>query len=363
MLVLASGCDPTTAFIDMTSATLPFQMRLSVYDPRGALALDHLLKKQAVQGQVILELPASDEMIRVAADDSSTLIGGTQLFAHAHQRVDQSLTLAPVGFDAAHADSDGDRVPDPIDNCPFVPNHDQADANGDGRGDACDALDLAISPSLCGASSFLLCDGFEASSIDEGNWPLALRRTRLGSFALDTTRAYRGHGSMRFHVGSFATPQTIEVALGEARALALPLYVRAFFYVADDADAGTNGLETGAVELFSAGVNGNQYLEFGTAKDSLGINENIPPGAAGVPVNAFWQPNEWFCLELGVTASGLQIWVGGNDVTPSQHSFSSPPTLDSLELGVIANPAPPVSAFDVFVDEVAIDDKPIGCAR
>ena len=34
-------------------------------------------------------------------------------------------------------DSDGDGIPDVIDNCPSVFNPDQADANGDGHGDAC----------------------------------------------------------------------------------------------------------------------------------------------------------------------------------------------------------------------------------
>jgi hypothetical protein len=36
------------------------------------------------------------------------------------------------------ADSDGDEVPDPFDNCPHVANPDQADADGDRVGDACD---------------------------------------------------------------------------------------------------------------------------------------------------------------------------------------------------------------------------------
>ena len=36
------------------------------------------------------------------------------------------------------ADSDGDGIPDAVDNCPSEPNLDQADGDGDGAGDACD---------------------------------------------------------------------------------------------------------------------------------------------------------------------------------------------------------------------------------
>jgi len=39
------------------------------------------------------------------------------------------------------ADQDGDGVPDDVDNCPTIPNPDQADTNGNGYGDACDGVD------------------------------------------------------------------------------------------------------------------------------------------------------------------------------------------------------------------------------
>jgi hypothetical protein len=45
---------------------------------------------------------------------------------------------ATVATTGPCTDADGDRVHDEIDNCPTVSNPDQADANGDGVGDACD---------------------------------------------------------------------------------------------------------------------------------------------------------------------------------------------------------------------------------
>jgi hypothetical protein len=38
-------------------------------------------------------------------------------------------------------DSDGDGVPNPIDNCPATPNTDQLNSDGDTAGDVCDSDD------------------------------------------------------------------------------------------------------------------------------------------------------------------------------------------------------------------------------
>jgi uncharacterized protein (TIGR03790 family) len=52
--------------------------------------------------------------------------------------VGDPLMTAPIVLDAT-PDSDGDGVPDSVDNCIEVPNADQRDTDGDGYGNACDA--------------------------------------------------------------------------------------------------------------------------------------------------------------------------------------------------------------------------------
>jgi len=63
-------------------------------------------------------------------DDILIIVFGIEEF-------DDQGVIIYAAFGVVDLDGDGDGVPDSIDNCPSVPNADQLDANGDGRGDAC----------------------------------------------------------------------------------------------------------------------------------------------------------------------------------------------------------------------------------
>jgi choice-of-anchor A domain-containing protein len=58
-------------------------------------------------------------------------------------------TLATVCVPGMNIDQDGDDVPDEDDNCPAVPNADQADADGDGLGNACDPCPGTAEDTCC----------------------------------------------------------------------------------------------------------------------------------------------------------------------------------------------------------------------
>jgi hypothetical protein len=85
-------------------------------------------------GHLMVEFPENSPY-GLPADETVVQTGGVQSF-DIPISPDVSLTVQIQW--AGAPDSDGDGIPDDIDNCPDTPNPDQSDLDGDGIGDTCD---------------------------------------------------------------------------------------------------------------------------------------------------------------------------------------------------------------------------------
>lgn len=140
VLVSLSGCAdrPTRALLDISladGAPAPTQLVVSVFDRYRAIADRTLIGDRApsLPGLVIVTLPPRDQEIRVLVD-GGPVVAAARVATRAGADTRAALTLR-----SGLPDSDGDAVPDEIDNCPTTPNPPQTDTDGDGDGDACRA--------------------------------------------------------------------------------------------------------------------------------------------------------------------------------------------------------------------------------
>ena len=195
----AAGCaSPTTLLVDVTATDVPppAALSVSVYDAFGALAL-HQPARAALPGTLVVELPDRAAAIRVVVDGSgsSLAVGGARIDAVARRQVHAAVIVS-----SATPDGDGDGVPDELDNCPTLRNPDQADADGNGRGDLCDGGGTVASCAATGAVA--LCDDFESgSSVDVGKWTVS---AIPGRWSINTDPRFVHRGARSLHVRSAA---------------------------------------------------------------------------------------------------------------------------------------------------------------
>jgi hypothetical protein len=301
-----------------------------------------------------------------ALPDPRVLVNGLdaqgKLFAQAAAHVALSAghqTTVTLTLGAPLPDTDGDGVPDVIDDCPTIPDPDQrcvapgSDAAVDQAippdGDGATPTDL-LKALACPAGA-IFCDDFETGDTSKWNSVNVAGGGSLnvdnvhpwaGSYSLDVTGTAGSNGHAE--LGKNLTPLGLSTL--SLRAYVSSASVPASYTLFLALFNGTKGWAVGG------DGSGNWVVtqDSGTLAD---LTTNVP-----VPVN------QWVCVELITNppsamflAGRVRLFTDGNlilDATPGD--FTAPTELD---VGLVRSPAGQTP--HVYVDDVALANAPIGC--
>jgi hypothetical protein len=216
--------------------------------------------------------------------------------------------------------------------------------------------------SRCAQAGALLCDGFEAGAIDRSIWTGVGNRTEAGATAMVVgDRVARGAYALHVTLPATST-NTLDVIANIAESSTFPrsaFYLREFIYLSGGNTVELGGLLDGTnSRTFTLGLQGGFPVIADYGHNFFG------PSQLAVPMD------RWVCLELQLdfsSASGGVVGLRVDDqpvvdlsATHVMPPLSSPFALVGVGVHLYHSATPTIEAW---IDELVIDDKPIGCGR
>jgi hypothetical protein len=390
-LVCLGACgQPTTLLVDVSvrgGDPVPSAVEVGVYGVHGLLARARR-DVSALPGRLVVSgLSDADQVLRVVAvavEPAGVVRGGVRASVTARTQTRVALELS-----AAVADSDSDGVPDGFDVCAAVADPEQRDSDGDGVGDACPpdttidlpttVVDAADGPRIDLRASidlgvtecpgtFLLCDGFESGVINPSQWGIGTTPS-VSTVELDSTRAFRGTHSVKLGVNMQADMESyFEANINEGTTFpADPTYIRFWLYYPSTFPV----LSTGLIKVRqSADPYGGWFLALKDRRFWTG--SFYFPGPAERISTTQVPFDRWACIEVMIdngapdmgTGGAARVWLDGTELTDlAAPTLYSPVPFGRIYIGQEGAAAPGTPPFAYWIDEVAVDTKPIGCAN
>ena len=231
-------------------------------------------------------------------------------------------------------------------------------SSGTGAGGTSTASFGIGGPSRCDTAGVQLCESFE-NGLSASIW--TTNQSGDATAVVDTMQAARG--SKALHVKTTAGNGHAYVT--EKMTFPAPantLYARMFVYLGDPLT--TNG----HFSLAEGDGTGSSGARFGGQNKFLGVGTDGASGDWTDKDNKLIPAQTWMCFELELNGATNDFHGWWDDVERTalhrgamQHSGFVMPQLNALWFGwYMYNATEPQ---DLWIDEIAIDSKPIGCAK
>lgn len=206
--------------------------------------------------------------------------------------------------------------------------------------------------------AFLLCDGFEAASLDPVWTPSA------SGVSLDATVARAGRQSLHVHTNALAVTDSAEAIVTETATFATPLamfYVRAF-------------VRTGALPANNLGVIEADQATAAPDGDGVFITSTgftLFSQFSEQSMDSMYEPmvDAWTCavwqVALATGSTGSEQLGGDIPATAMTGVITDgSPAIAQLELGIefaTSTDTSPQPAFDLWIDDVIVSATPVTC--
>jgi hypothetical protein len=230
---------------------------------------------------------------------------------------------------------------------------------GGGSGGAGSAAGAGGSTS-CAA---IVCDDFESDALATVWVP----NTMGGTVSVDTVHAHSGRRALHVHVDAVPEGAIAEAFVAESKSLAVTpapssSFVRAYFFLPAVVD------QPSTLLAFAQGASPWRGLGLAVAPPgALHINSTVMDPATGTDLDPGPPIGSWFCVELDLSFSQPQevrVWLGDEEYTSFNRLQPTEPSpgWEFVNLGLLFfYPTTSVPALDMWIDDVVIDDKHIGC--
>lgn len=203
----------------------------------------------------------------------------------------------------------------------------------------------------------VLCEDFESQKIDPAKW------TIFGDpVVVDTTMAHGGVASAHAHATSVATGMSGGSEIGNDvlmdPALAAALYIRAWMYL-PSSDSFTHPARLLAAQQGGSGPS-----------DMVALSDQLTVSDTGTGSHSSGSPpprDRWFCVEWATdfssTSGDSTVSIDSAAVASISGTMTefSPPA-SRIVLGLLTyQPSSAQPALDLWLDDLVVDNKPIGC--